>query len=82
MSSVSAKAAARIASGLKKYQPIIATQKARDVNESDTVVIVADVLQDVFGYDKFKEITTEHSIRGTFCDLAIKVERSSLFCSR
>jgi hypothetical protein len=79
MGSISAKAAARIAAGLKKYQPIIATQKSRDVNESDTVVVIADVLQDVFGYDKFKEITTEHSIRGTFCDLAIKLEEKLTF---
>jgi predicted type IV restriction endonuclease len=74
MGSLPAKVAARIAAGLKKYQPIIQSQKARDINESDTVVVVADVLQDVFGYDKFKEITTEHAIRGTFCDLAIKID--------
>src|SRR5262249_28157772 len=71
-----ARAAARIAAGLKKYQPIIAAQKARDVNESDTVVIVTDVLQEIFGYDKFTEISSEHSIRGSFCDLAIKLEES------
>ncbi len=79
MGSISAKAAARIVAGLKKYQPIITTQKSRDVNESDTVVVVADVLQDIFGYDKFKEITSEHSIRGTFCDLAIKLEEKVTF---
>jgi predicted type IV restriction endonuclease len=74
MAAMSAKATARITAGLKKYQPIVRDQKARDVNESDTVVVVTDVLQEVFGYDKFKEITSEHSIRGTFCDLAIKLE--------
>lgn len=74
MGSTPAKAAARIAAGLKKYQPIVAAQKAKDVNESDTVVIVTDVLQEVFGYDKFTEITSEHSVRGTFCDLAIKLD--------
>lgn len=74
MGTMPAKAATRIALALKKYQPIIAAQKARDVNESDTVVIVTDVLQELFGYDKFKEITSEHSIRGTFCDLAIKID--------
>jgi predicted type IV restriction endonuclease len=74
MGALPAKATARILAGLKKYQPIITAQKARDVNESDTVVVVTDVLQDIFGYDKFKEITSEHSIRGTFCDLAIKLD--------
>ncbi|MBM4125709.1 MAG: restriction endonuclease subunit R, partial [Nitrospira sp.] len=74
MSSISTRVAERIRAGLKKYQPILAAAKARDVNESDTVVIITDMLQDVFGYDKYSEITSEHLIRGTFCDLAIKLD--------
>lgn len=64
----------RIASGLKKFQPILNSARARDVNESDTVVIITDMLSEVFGYDKYSEITTEHVIKKTFCDLAIKIE--------
>jgi len=64
----------RIGLGLKRFQPILTAARARDVNESDTVVIVTDILQDVFGYDKYSEITSEHMIRSTFCDLAIKPE--------
>lgn len=71
---VPAKVASRLAAGLKKFQPILAAAKARDVNESDTVVVVTDVLHEVFGYDKYAEITSEHMVRGTFCDLAIKLE--------
>lgn len=33
-----------------------------------------DVLADVFGYDKYSEITSEHAIRGTYCDLATKID--------
>lgn len=68
------KVSERIASGLKRFQPILSSARARDVNESDTVVIVTDVLQYVFGYDKYSEITSEHMIRGTFCDLAVKLD--------
>ena len=32
------------------------------------------MLADVFGYDKYSDVTSEHSIRGTFCDLAIKID--------
>ena len=71
---VPTKLATRISSGLKKFQPILEGARTRDVNESDTVVIVADLLQEVFGYDKYSDITSEHAIRGTFCDLAIKIE--------
>jgi hypothetical protein len=74
MGSVSAKVAQRVSSGIKKFQPILAAAKARDVNESDTVVIVTDVLHEVFGYEKYADITSEHMIRSTFCDLAIKLD--------
>ena len=59
---------------LRKVQPIIEAAKKRDINESDTVVIIANMLQEIFGYDKYTEITSEHSIKGTFVDLAIKLD--------
>lgn len=71
---VPGRVASRLAAGLKKFQPIIAAAKSRDVNESDTVVIVTDMLHEIFGYDKYSEITSEHAIRGTYCDLAIKLD--------
>ena len=74
MASVPAKVAERIVAGIKRFQPILAAAKSRDVGESDTVTIVVDILSDVFGYDKYSEITSEHMIRGTFCDLATKIE--------
>jgi hypothetical protein len=49
---VPSKVAARIAAGIKRFQPNLASAKTRDVNESDTVVIVTHVLHDLFGYDK------------------------------
>ncbi|MDI6632248.1 MAG: type I restriction enzyme HsdR N-terminal domain-containing protein [Thermoanaerobacteraceae bacterium] len=64
----------RLKRGIKRYQPILSSAKSRDVNESDTVTIIKDILSDVFGYDKYSEITSEYSIRGTYCDLAIKID--------
>src|SRR5690606_10912515 len=29
---------------------------------------------EVFGYDKYAELTSEYSIRGTYCDLATKID--------
>lgn len=66
--------AARLVAGLKRYQPILADAKNRDVGEADTVTIIKDMLADVFGYDKYSDVTSEHSIRGTYCDLAIKID--------
>jgi hypothetical protein len=68
------KALDRIAANLKRYQSILSAAKTRDVSESDTCVIVADMLADLLGYDKYAEVTTEFAIRGTFVDLAVKVD--------
>lgn len=74
MPQVPSKVAARLSAAIKRFQPIVASAKSRDANESDTVIIVTDMLSDVFGYDKYSEITSECSIRGTWCDLAIKID--------
>lgn len=79
MAPIPTRAADRIRAALKQFQPVLASARSRDVNESDTVVIVTDMLQAVFGYDKYSEITSEHTIRGTFCDLAVKLDGKLAF---
>ena len=74
MPTVPARIAERICAGIKRFQPILASAKSRDVGESDTVTIVVDMLAEIFGYDKYSEITSEHAIRGTYCDLATKID--------
>lgn len=71
---IPAKAADRLSSGLKRFAPILAAAKSRDVNESDTSMIVTDLLAEVFGYDKYSEVTRELAIRGTYCDLATRID--------
>jgi predicted type IV restriction endonuclease len=68
---IPAKFVKRINDNLKKYQGIIAQIKKKDANESDTVTVITDILQDIFGYDKYSDITSEYAIKGTYCDLAI-----------
>lgn len=63
----------RILATVPKFQKVLAVAKARDLNESDTVVIITDILTEVFGYEKYLEVTSELAIRGTFCDLAVKI---------
>lgn len=73
MAAIPAKAQQRFQEGLKKYKKILTKAQSQDINESDTVTIITDILQDVFGYDKYSEITSEFAIKKTFCDLAIKL---------
>jgi hypothetical protein len=71
---ITKKMAERIQSGLKRFVPILSAQRDRDVSEADTVTLVKDLMSEVFGYDKYAELTSEHAIRGTFCDLAVQFD--------
>jgi Type I restriction enzyme R protein N terminus (HSDR_N) len=71
---IPSKVVERLAGGLKRFVPILTSAKSRDVNESDTSMIVTDMLAEVFGYDKYSEVTRELAIRGTYCDLATRVD--------
>jgi hypothetical protein len=68
------KVADRLTEGIKKFQPILTDAQTRDVNESDTVIIITDIYSAVFGYNKYSELTSEKNIRGTYCDLATKID--------
>lgn len=68
---VTKKLAERLESGLMRFRPVLAAQRDRDVSEADTVTLVKDLMCEVFGYDKYAELTSEHAIRGTYCDLAV-----------
>ena len=71
--SIPKKVRERILAGYKSLQQVIVQQKARDVSEADTVTLVKDLFASVLGYDKYSELTSEFAIRGTYCDLAIKL---------
>ncbi len=79
MASAPKKVLNRFTSNLPKFQKIVQLAKDRDVNESDTVSVINDIFGDIFGYDKYLEVTSELAIRGTYCDLAVKVEDKTQF---
>lgn len=62
-----------------QFQKIIVNAKNRDINESNTVSIIQDIFSEVFGYDRYTEITSEFAIRGTYCDLALKINNKVQF---
>lgn len=66
----------RIKANLPKFKKVLQIAKDRDVTESDTVAIINDMLSEIFGYEKYTDITSELMIRGTFCDLAIRIDES------
>ncbi|NVK21834.1 MAG: type I restriction enzyme HsdR N-terminal domain-containing protein [Kangiellaceae bacterium] len=74
MPKIPAKVITRLKNSIPQFKKVIEEAQKRDINESDTVTIVTDILSEVFGFDKYSEITREYAIKGTMCDLAVKVD--------
>lgn len=74
MANIPKKVTERFFKAVPRFQKVLQLAKDRDVNESDTVSVLNDIFGEVFGYDKYLEVTSELAIRGTYCDLAIKIE--------
>jgi predicted type IV restriction endonuclease len=74
MANTPKKVTERFIKSIPRFKKVLKNAKDRDVNESDTVAVLGDIFGEVFGYDKYLEITREFAIRGTYCDIALKVE--------
>jgi len=74
MPSIPKRVEERLVATIKRFQPILTSAKARDIGEADTVTIVKDMLAEIYGYDKYTDVTSEFAIRGTYCDLATKID--------
>lgn len=74
MSIIPIKVNKRLIDGIKRFKPIVIKARDMDINESDTVTIISDILSEVFGYDKYTDITSEFAVKKTYCDLAIKLD--------
>ncbi len=74
MANIPARVETRIKEALKRFQPVVEQAKARDIGEADTSTLVKDILAELFGYDKYAEVTAEFQIKGTYCDLALKID--------
>jgi len=74
MASIPKSVSNRLKNEVPRFKRVLLNAANRDVNESDTVTIVTDMLAGIFGFDKYTEITSEQAIRGTYCDLAVQVD--------
>lgn len=68
------KVADRWPNSIRSLTAVAVSHKTKDVSEADTVTLVKDMLADIFGYEKYNELTSEQQIRGTFCDLAVRID--------
>jgi hypothetical protein len=63
----------QLTGGAAQYRKVLQQARSRNANESDTAIIVHSMLADIFGYDRFSEVTSEYKIKGQFVDLAVKI---------
>ena len=75
MANIPQRVSERLVAGIKKFKPVLTTAHENKDNESNTVIIITDMLSEIFGYAKYSEITSEIAIRGTFCDLATQFDK-------
>jgi predicted type IV restriction endonuclease len=75
MANIPQKVSERLVAGIKKFKSVLTTAHENKDNESNTVIIITDMLSEIFGYAKYSEITSEIAIRGTFCDLATQIDK-------
>lgn len=76
---LSVKTLKNITDGLKKFTKTIQLAKEKSLNESDTSNIIFDMMGEIFGYDKFFDLTSEHKIKGQYCDYAVKIKDKIIF---
>ena len=60
----------RIKDVIKRFQTPLQKAKDKDVNESDTITIVHDIITNVFSYERYVEVIAEHKVGPDRCDLA------------
>ncbi|MGH2587348.1 MAG: hypothetical protein ACRDJE_20725 [Dehalococcoidia bacterium] len=63
----------QLSTGVAQYRKVLQQARHRNANESDTAIIVHSILADIFGYDRFNEVTSEYKIKGQFVDFATKI---------
>lgn len=73
------KVVARLSKEVPRFQKVVSEARDRNVNESDTVAIVRNILDNVFGFDRFTEVTSEFIVQHTYIDLAVKIGESLKF---
>ena len=74
MATITKKVEERMRAAIKRFAPVLQAQRDRDVSEADTVTLVKDLFCELLAFDKYTELTSEHQVRGTYCDLAVRIE--------
>jgi predicted type IV restriction endonuclease len=59
---------------LRKFATHAQRMVERDANETDTRLLVTDILTEVLGWDKYSDVSTEYQVRGEYADYALRAD--------
>ncbi len=65
----------RARTAVRRFNKPLADSVTRDANEGDTRLLVADLLCDGLGFDKYEDLTTEYQVKGEFADYGIRIDK-------
>jgi predicted type IV restriction endonuclease len=59
---------------LQEFRPIVKRARDRELTEEDTKIRITRFVENVLGYDPYKDISAEYQVRGSFVDYAIRAK--------
>ena len=71
MTKINRKTQERLRAGLRRFKPLLKAARERDANRADTATLALDLLSDLFGFDRYSEVTSEPDNREAAYDFAI-----------
>ena len=64
----------RIKAALRRFKPLLKVARERDAGRADTATLVLDLLSELFGYDRYSEITSELDNKESVFDFSIQAD--------
>jgi len=64
----------RIKAALRRFKPLLKAARERDAGRADTATLALDLLSELFGYDRYTEISSELDNKESVFDFSIQTE--------
>ncbi len=72
MAKITKKVQERLRAGLRRFKPLLKTAREHEASRADTATLALDLLSDLFGFDRYSEVTSELDNREAVYDFAIR----------
>ena len=71
MAKITKKVQERLRASLRRFKPLLKAAKEREASRADTATLALDLLSELFGFDRYSEVTSELDNREAVYDFAI-----------